>query len=869
MAVGKNITLYTLNFNSNVKGTLTFMVDSKPISEGSSQYLIKSISGQIDGRTISALSSTNSVFEIGNSSYKITNKLNISSAITGFIDPYSKNKDAIGFIDQDGNTYCLASSGSAVTAYLGMGIKSKDGKFNNLMFINEERFFKEFNATTTTAIQGTSQADKFSGTEDSDLIYLLEGNDALNGFAGNDTIFGGAGNDTLMGGVGNDSIDGGDGAADLVRFYDHISAYTPTYDASSLRFTIVHKGHPNYQDGTDQISNVEKFSFTDSGNSGKNALIVNIYANGNTAKTINGSTSQDWLYSGSGNDTLDGKGGVDTMAGGAGDDTYYVDKSEDVIIEATDAGTDTVNSSVNYALSANLEKLILTGSGNILATGNSSNNVLTGNSGNNTIDGGLGLDTLDGGKGNDTYVVDNIGDVIKELGGEGTDTVNSSVNYTLADNLENLTLLGSSDLSATGNGLNNVIIGNTGNNSINGGLGADTLTGGAGIDRFIFNDANFSSPQNLDTITDFQSGLDKIELLFNISSTNNVALSSSFTGVPGQITFSANKLSIDTNGDKVADFQLVLTGVTAVSASDIIVPSLNQGGSSGGVVGGADTQKGGAGDDKYSVDNTADVIIEAVNAGVDTVDSTVSYTLGDNLENLNLTGTANISGTGNALANYIVGNRANNTIDGGAGADTMLGGQGNDVYYVDTYSYDVNSSDSHQSPNGDVVREDESRGTDTILYFAKSTFYELPANVENFTMMGTGKVSLTANNLNNVIIGGSGADTLLGGLGRDTLTGGQGNDRFSYNDVAESTPNNQDTITDFQSGADKILLLFSQSSFNSVNLVSSLSGVAGEMVFKDTMLAIDINGDKTEDFKITLVGVTQFQATDVQLTIFG
>jgi len=215
------------------------------------------------------------------------------------------------------------------------------------------------------------------------------------------------------------------------------------------------------------------------------------------ADNLVGSGLRDVIESGAGNDSLNGGAGADTLNGGGGADTYYVDDVGDTIIELGDGSWNMVNSSVSYTLSDTFfGQLQLTGTANLTGTGNASANWIYGNSGNNTLTGlagndylvgYAGADTLIGGFGNDLYDVDNIGDVIVEAAGEGTDTVwTSSIDYTLGDNVENLKFFGSANRKATGNALANTLTGNSGANIIDGGAGGDTLLGGTGNDSYLF-----------------------------------------------------------------------------------------------------------------------------------------------------------------------------------------------------------------------------------------------------------------------------------------------------------------------------------------------------------------------------------------------
>ncbi|NCN89731.1 MAG: hypothetical protein GW936_09900, partial [Gallionella sp.] len=351
---------------------------------------------------------------------------------------------------------------------------------------------------------------------------------------------------------------------------------------------------------------------------------------------------------------ISGNSGVNVLAGLGGNDTYYVDNTADVIVENAGEGTDSVNSSATYTLADNIENLTLTGTAAINGTGNALDNAITGNSGNNVLDGGTGADTMAGGAGNDTYVVDNAGDVVTEALNAGTDTVQSNISYTLGNNMENLVLTGADSLSATGNSLNNVIVGNSGNNLIDGGAGADTMSGGAGDDTYVVDNTG-------DVIVEAAGeGFDTVQAGANYTLGANV-----------------ENLVLDGTADISGTGNALDNEIIGNSGNNSLIGDAGNDTLNGGV--GADSMAGGTGDDTYIVDDTGDVVIEAMNAGIDTVQSSVTHTLSGNVENLTLTGAASINATGNALDNILTGNSGANVLDGGAGADTLIGGQGNDT----------------------------------------------------------------------------------------------------------------------------------------------------------------------------------------------
>ncbi|MFB2552439.1 calcium-binding protein [Ensifer soli] len=340
---------------------------------------------------------------------------------------------------------------------------------------------------------------------------VLTGGSDING-TGNglaNTLTGNAGDNRLDGGGGADVMAGG--AGDDTYVVDHVDDVvsegrnrgTDTIVTSLARYTL-----------GSTVENLQLYTGSSPDNvarSGTGNALANVLTGNNGANTLSGLTGDDTLYGlsgndvldgGSGNDILDGGLGDDRMTGGTGDDTYVVNSAADVVVEATNGGIDTVIAGISYILGTHVENLELTGSAHVDGQGNGLGNRLTGNSGNNSLDGGGGSDILVGGLGNDTYTVDDVADVIVEAPGAGTDTVRASVSWTLDPAVENLILLGTAALNATGNHLDNAISGNAGNNVLIGGLGKDTLTGNAGADIFVWR-ATRESTGSGDAVTDF------------------------------------------------------------------------------------------------------------------------------------------------------------------------------------------------------------------------------------------------------------------------------------------------------------------------------------------------------------------------------
>lgn len=271
---------------------------------------------------------------------------------------------------------------------------------------------------------------------------------------------------------------------------------------------------------------------------------------------------------------------------------------------------------------------------------------------------------------------------------------------------------------------------------------------------------------------------------------------------------------------------------------------------------GKDTMTGGDGNDIYVVDSTGDKLTEA--SGVDTVRSSVSWTLSSGFENLILIDTAGIHGTGNSVANTITGNSGKNTLkglegndtisggagddtlDGGVGKDTLDGGKGNDIYVVDS--------------TGDKIVD--SSGIDSVH---SPVSWTLATGFENLTLLGTANINGVGNSAANTLVGNSGKNTLSGEAGKDLFTGGKGADIFDFNAIGDSkTGSSRDQITDFSrsqkdkidlSGIDANTKKSGNQAFKFID-DDGFGKTPGELRFKSNVVQGDVNGDGKADFEI-------------------
>ena len=552
-----------------------------------------------------------------------------------------------------------------------------------------------------------------------------------------------------------------------------------------------------------------------------------------------------------------------------------------VRVTAMDSGN--LTGSDSFDITVSVQNLTLNGAsgedtlvgyaGNDLLDGGAGNDILLGGTGNDRLDGGLNVDTMSGGAGDDTYVVDNAGDIVTENAGEGDDSVDLylAANYTLGANVEGVYRYGPGSWKTTGNALNNHLYGNGGsdtliglggNDILWGGSGIDTMQGGTGDDTYYVDNAGDIVTENAN------EGVDTVYVF------GSLAYMLAANVEKGFCTFWAGSLTGNTLDNTLAGSY----------GSDIL---------DGGA--GADTMTGGLGNDTYVVDDLGDVVTETstLSSEIDSVQSSITYTLGANVENLTLTGSAVINGTGNELANVLRGNSIANTLDGLDGNDTLYagdsdtahGGNGNDTLISEntgTWSYLWGEAGDDVLVGGlfsgmfaggvgnDTITgglgmnfiwgDDQvagGGGGNDVITGGNDYDYVVAGEGDDVVYGNGGNDNLSGNAGNDTLYGGAGNDFLDGGLGVDTMTGGLGNDTYTVgrgygtDTVVENdaTAGNTD-VAQFLSGVASDQIWFQQATNN---LEVSIIGTTDKLVIKDWYLG---NAYHVEQFKTTDGGKT-------------
>ncbi|MBV5310594.1 MAG: hypothetical protein JZU59_14545, partial [Chromatium okenii] len=764
----------------------------------------------------------------------------------------------------------------------------------NVIFSNNSKLIVGDDKSTT--INDDSSNMLSSGSTLPDLLYGMGGDDTLNGGVNADVMIGGAGADTyIVDDSGDQTSENDDGLGDSVE-----ASVTYKLDA-----------------------NVENLKLTGT---------ANINGTGNTLDNeLVGNSGNNLLDGGEGVDTMSGGAGDDIYIV---ENSFYKDyyglifygELYDQVEESSSGatgGTDTVRSFISYTLPGNVERLELQDIFGYIydidGTGNNLNNTLIGNNDPNTLNGLEGVDTMIGGDSNDIYYVDNNLDVVIEENTATTDNqvdlVKSTINYILTANVEKLQLMGGANINATGNALNNILYANTGDNVFDGGAGIDAVsyqsridskadyagadaaytgvlvslaspgiqpTRGSGKDTFINIENLIGSQYN-----DWLVGDDKENRLDGFEGADRLV------GGDGNDTYIVDNadLVVETNAattqtDIVLSSvshvlsanveQLTLNGTNPINGTGNELPNIIIGNDKANVLdgmAGADQLVGGGGDDSYVVDTLSDTVVEQPSKGVDTVLTNITYELPMNVENLQLLGAENLTGTGNALANLIYANVGNNILDGKGGTNTVsyqfgslsgvtvdlsltkpqvTGGSGTDTlsnfsnltgssyndFLVgtntdnalnglggsDTVSYESATAGVTVDLSSKSAQKTGGSGTDTLLNIENligSTFNDvIVASIANNVINGGGGTdtvsyatsaavevslaetliqntggsgwdtltnieNLTGSKSNDILTGNTGDNILNGGTGVDTMTGGDGKDTYVVDNVLD------------------------------------------------------------------------------------
>ncbi|MGK5073395.1 calcium-binding protein [Janthinobacterium sp. ZB1P44] len=740
-----------------------------------------------------------------------------------------------------------------------------------------------------TAPAGSDLLLNFANLIGSKFDDVLIGNELKNnllGGIGNDTLRGGQGDDLLLGMQGDDTYifargDGADGITEMVEGGSHnVVSFLAGVSADQLWFRKVGSNLEVSTIGTGDkvtvngwysgtVPRIQEFRTADGrvllGSDVQNMvqamagltppplgqLTLHVYE----ATVLAPVLAQNWRtegpsqpangsFTGTANpDIIKGTAGADVMAGLAGDDIYYVNHGADVVIEQAGGGRDTVYTTVDYALAANVEEVHLAaaglgvignGSGNVFHVDVAGGNVLYGVGSNNSA-------TYAGSRAGATATIVPVGGSTAFLPGSDKLVNISSVTGSAYDDV------------LTGNELDNSLSGGLGNDTLQGGKGNDVLTGGLGDDTYVFARgdgadviAESSADANYDAIA-FLPGVNIDQLWFRqvgadlevstIGTTDKITIRAWNTAVPNIEEFRTAAGHVLRGADvqllvqAMANLtppplgQLTLPGATAAALAPALAqawhlnaPTQPTGQTFTGTANadilygsaGADLLQGLGGDDTYYVNHGGDFIDERGNGGNDTVYTKVNYTVADNVENVRLNGTGlTVTGSAYTSNSFFVSTPGGNVLDGG-GAGNVLNYNGASAGVTAAFA----------PVGGPLVAR---AGVDVLANF-------------NAVVGSTFDDVLIGNDIRSILAGGLGNDTLQGGKGDDALSGALGNDTYVF-----ARGDGADTISEADEAGSR-------------DVVAFLAGVSAEQLwFRQVGTALEVSTIGTGD-KVTVSG---------------